>query len=76
MSASRRLSGEKPEWAVNPADFKYNMSVFGKLSINKVYSTDEEDMLAAFSGGKCVGVCNNRYNKQNDMYYAMLTGLL
>ena len=30
-------------------------------------------MLAAFSGGKCVGVCNNRYYKQNDMYYAMLT---
>ena len=68
-----KVEGEKPEWAVNPADFKYNMSVFGKLSINKVYSTDEEDMLAAFSGGKCVGVCNNRYNKQNDMYYAMLT---
>lgn len=49
------------------------MSVFGKLYINKVYSSDDEDMLAAFSGGKCVGVCNNRYYKQNDMYYAMLT---
>ena len=49
------------------------MSVFGKLYINTVYSSDNEDMLAAFSGGKCVGVCNNRYYKQNDMYYAMLT---
>ena len=68
-----KVEGEKPEWTVNPADFKYNMSVFGKLYINKVYSSDEEDMLAAFSGGKCVGVCNNRYYKQNDMYYAMLT---
>lgn len=67
------VEGEKPEWTVNPADFKYNMSVFGKLYINKVYSSDDEDMLAAFSGGKCVGVCNNRYYKQNDMYYAMLT---
>ena len=68
-----KVEGEKPEWTVNPADFKYNMSVFGKLYINKVYSSDNEDMLAAFSGGKCVGVCNNRYYKQNDMYYAMLT---
>lgn len=68
-----KVEGEKPEWTVNPADFKYNMSVFGKLYINKVYSSDDEDMLAAFSGGKCVGVCNNRYYKQNDMYYAMLT---
>ena len=68
-----KVEGEKPEWTVNPADFKYNMSVFGKLYINKVYSSDDEDMLAAFSGGKCVGVCNNRNYKQNDMYYAMLT---
>lgn len=68
-----KVEGEKPEWTVNAADFKYNMSVFGKLYINKVYSSDDEDMLAAFSGGKCVGVCNNRYYKQNDMYYAMLT---
>lgn len=68
-----KVEGEKPDWTVNAADFKYNMSVFGKLYINKVYSSDDEDMLAAFSGGKCVGVCNNRYYKQNDMYYAMLT---
>lgn len=68
-----KVEGEKPDWTVNAADFKYNMSVFGKLYINKVYSSDNEDMLAAFSGGKCVGVCNNRYYKLNDMYYAMLT---
>ena len=68
-----KVEGEKPDWTVNAADFKYNMTVFGKLYINKVYSSDDEDMLAAFSGGKCVGVCNNRYYKQNDMYYAMLT---
>ena len=68
-----RLCSSPSRWTVNPADFKYNMSVFGKLYINKVYSSDEEDMLAAFSGGKCVGICNNRYYKLNDMYYAMLT---
>ena len=68
-----KVEGERPEWSVNPADYKYTMSVFGKLNINNVYSADDEDMLAAFHNGKCVGVCNNRYYKQNDMYYAMLT---
>lgn len=68
-----KVCGEKPEWSVNPADYKYTMSVFGKLLINDVYSADEEDVLAVFDGAECVGVANNMYSKVNDMYYAMLT---
>lgn len=68
-----KVCGEKPEWSVNPADYKYTMSVFGKMLINNVYSIDEEDMLAVFDGAECVGVAYNQYYKANDMYYAMLT---
>jgi len=68
-----KVRAEKPDWTVNPSAFMYNMSVFGKIQINSVYSMDEEDMLAAFVGGTCVGVVNNSYNKINDMYYALLT---
>lgn len=68
-----KVNGEKPEWSVNPADYKYTMSVFGKLLVNGVYSADEEDILAVFDGAECVGVTNNMYSKVNDMYYAMLT---
>ena len=68
-----KVNGEKPEWSVDPADYKYTMSVFGKLLVNGVYSADEEDILAVFDGAECVGVTNNMYSKVNDMYYAMLT---
>lgn len=68
-----KVEGEKPSWSVNPADYQYNMSVFGKMLINNIYSSDEEDILAAFDGSECVGLCTNKYYKINDTYYAMLT---
>jgi hypothetical protein len=68
-----KVNGEKPDWTVNPAEYRYNMSVFGKLLVNNIYSSDKEDLLAAFYKGKCVGVTNNTYSKVNDMYYALLT---
>ncbi len=68
-----KVEGEKPSWSVNPADYQYNMSIFGKMLINNIYSSDEEDILAAFDGSECVGLCTNKYYKINDTYYAMLT---
>ncbi len=68
-----KVNGEKPDWSVNPKDFKYSMNVYGKMRIDNIFSADEEDMLAAFSNGKCVGVTNNQYLKVNDMWYAFLT---
>ena len=68
-----KVDGEKPSWSVNPADYQYNMSIFGKMLINNTYSSDEEDILAAFDGNECVGICTNKYYKVNDMWYAMLT---
>lgn len=68
-----KVEGEKPDWSVDPSKYQYNMSVFGKLLIDNIYSADEEDILAAFNGNECVGVCTNKYYKVNDMYYAMLT---
>lgn len=67
------VKGEKPNWTVNPAAYKYNMSVVGKLRINNVFSSDKEDMLAAFRNGKCVGVANCSYDKAQDMWYTFLT---
>ena len=67
------VTGERPDWSVNPADFKYNMSVMGKMRFNNLFSADKEDMLAAFSNGVCVGVTTSTYNKAFDMWYALLT---
>ncbi len=73
LAINIKVNGEKPDWTVNPKDFKYSMNVYGKLRINNIFSIDKEDMLAAFSNGKCVGVANNQYLKVNDMWYAFLT---
>ncbi|MEG1187848.1 MAG: LamG-like jellyroll fold domain-containing protein [Bacteroidales bacterium] len=68
-----KVNGEKPDWSVNPKDFKYNMNVYGKIRINNIFSNDVEDMLAAFIDGKCVGMANSQYHQAGDMWYAYLT---
>ena len=67
------VTGEEPNWSVNPADYKYNMSVFGKLRLMNIFSSDKRDKIAVFQNGVCIGVANNQYSKELDMYYAMLT---
>jgi len=66
------VRGEKPDWKVNPADYSYSMSIFGKMRFNNIYSADEGDMLASFYNGKCIGVTNSYYYKDLDMWYALL----
>lgn len=68
-----KVKGEKPDWSVNPADFKYNMSVFGKMRFNNIFSADKEDMLAVFVNGQCRGTANSSYDKTGDLWYAFLT---
>lgn len=68
-----KVNGERPAWNVNPADYKYSMSIYGKLCIDGRYSNDTEDLLSAFYHNTCTGVTANQYIKQNDMYYALLT---
>lgn len=65
--------GKKPDWNVNPADFSYNMSIFGKMRFNNIYSDDKNDMLAAFKDGKCIGLANSAYDSDLDMWYTLLT---
>ncbi|WP_243699169.1 LamG-like jellyroll fold domain-containing protein [Anseongella ginsenosidimutans] len=67
------VKGEEPPWEVNPADFKYSMTVYGKLQVKEAFSADENDLLAAFRDGVCVGVTRNSYNQKNDLWYALLT---
>lgn len=68
-----KVNGIKPDWSVNPSDFEYSMTVFGKMRFAGIFSSDTEDMLAAFEGGKCIGVANSSYDKDQDMWYAFLT---
>lgn len=74
LPVTLKVFDEQPDWMVDPADFKYNMNIYGKLRVNRLFSTDAEDMIAAFdSDGRCVGVANNQYLKTNDMWYVFMT---
>ncbi len=67
------VKGEKPDWVVDPADFEHSMAIFGKMRFNNIFSSDDEDMLAAFYEGKCIGVTSSTYIRDMDMWYALLT---
>ena len=67
------VTGDEPDWNVNPADYLYNMSVYGKLRFNNVFSSDERDKIAVFRNGICIGAANCMYSKEMDMWYVMLT---
>ncbi len=69
-----KVFDEQPDWMVNPGDFKYNMNIYGRVRINKLFSADAEDMLAAFDmTGRCIGVANSQYLKAKDMWFTFLT---
>ena len=73
LAINLQVKGKAPEWAVTPADFKYNMTLYGKIKVNGIFSDNPGDILAAFKDGKCVGITYNTYFKDNDLWYAFLT---
>ncbi len=73
LALNLKVTGNTPGWKVNPADFPYSMTVYGKLRVDNIFSDNPEDMLAAFIGGRCVGVAYNTYIKENDFWYVFLT---
>ncbi len=68
-----KVNGQRPDWTVDPSEYEYSMTVFGQMRFEGIFSADEEDMLAAFAGGQCVGVANSTYDRDQDMWYAFLT---
>lgn len=73
LNITVKVKGETPEWSVDPSKYEYNMNIYGKLKVNNIFSSDAEDMLAAFHNGECVGVAHNTYVKKYDMWYTLLT---
>ena len=46
----------QPEWAVNPADYQYTMTITGIGTFNCEETTNANDQIAAFVGDECRGV--------------------
>ncbi len=63
-----KVTGPKPNWAVNPYNYLYSMNIIGKIKIEGVYQEDSEDMLAAFIGTECVGIANPQFDSKLNAY--------
>ncbi len=53
-----KVSGEKPQWAVDPTKYDHQMTIIGQVYINGILMENEESMVAAFIGNECRGVAN------------------
>ena len=63
----------QPDWSVNPNLYVYSMTISGKITPDGYFSTDEDDIIAAFdASGTCVGLTNVKYLPALDDYYIFL----
>jgi hypothetical protein len=53
-----KVSGEKPQWAVDPTKYDHNMAIIGQVYINGILMENPESMVAAFIGSECRGVAS------------------
>lgn len=60
-------------WAVNPNNFSSNMNIVGQIKIGNTFSTNGDDIIAAFVNGQCRGIGKLNYYSQSDKYVAYLT---
>ena len=51
-----KVSGERPNWSVDPNAYEHNMSIVGQIYVNNVLMGNSESILAAFIGDECRGV--------------------
>lgn len=64
----------KPEWAVDPHQFKNSMNMVGQVVIDGVIQSNGKSILAAFDEeDNCIGICNPVYNNRFDTYMCFLT---
>ncbi|MDR1592938.1 MAG: T9SS type A sorting domain-containing protein [Prevotellaceae bacterium] len=72
LPVTLKVTGERPDWSVNPADFESSMTVVGQLLIKDFPQEDPEDLLAAFIGNTCIGVVSPKFEKTLRTYLVYL----
>lgn len=76
LTVNMNLKADAPDWSVDPSEFEGSATLFAAVKIKVdgkvVYSEDEDDLVAAFVDGRCVGVTNVKYESFSDSYRAYL----
>jgi len=68
-----RVVCRPPVWTVNPGAYENSMNMVLKLNIQGQFSTDGEDIVAAYINGTLRGRANVRYVPELNTYLAYLT---
>ena len=71
LPVAKLLAGT-PDWSVIPSNYSYSMTITGVIYLDGVESSDENDIIAAFSGNNCVGLASPVYNSLMDRYFYFL----
>lgn len=66
------VTGNLPDWAVNPYDYESSMNVIGILKKDGTPLTDPDDIMAAFIGEECRGLAHLEYNEVYGNYYVTM----
>ncbi|NOR75553.1 MAG: T9SS type A sorting domain-containing protein [Draconibacterium sp.] len=66
------ISIAQPDWSVDPNEYLYSMTITGKLKINRDFSSNENDKIAAFIDGECRGVASVKYQPTLDEYLVFI----
>jgi hypothetical protein len=69
LPVTLKVTGERPDWAVNPSEFEFTMNIIGQVKIDGAVQEDEDDILGAFIGNVCVGVASPIYVKEQNACY-------
>lgn len=67
-----KVRDQAPEWTFDPSGFESNMSIVGRLKLNGVISTDDEDMIIAMIGQDIRGIGQLEYIPELDAHLVFL----
>ena len=63
----------EPDWKVNVNTYEATGNIIAKLSLPAGVAQSEHDIIAAFSGGECIGIARPQYIGNYDAWYVMMT---
>lgn len=70
LGITLNVTSVRPDWKVEDTSGGVWMSILGRLKVNDVWSTDENDLVGAFtSDGRCLGLASPEYNEDMSSYF-------
>ena len=72
LTINVNVTGQVPDWSVNPGDYENSMNVIGRVEVQGVPMDDADDLVAAFIGEECRGVAHPAYIERYDSYFVTI----